>query len=125
MEKNKKKIVIIENNEDLVEILRDNLLDEEFLVFTITKSHDALNFLKKEDRVDIVITDLGMPVIGDCELLEQLSLLKSQKHFAMVVMTGDQDFDQEEAKKRGCDAFLLKPFGLEQMLGTVSGLLKN
>ncbi len=102
------KILVVEDNQELREILTEDLADAGIEVFNVADGYAALDFLKKES-VDVVITDLKMPKIDGVGLR---SLAKDQGILGVklwFVYTGHVDISPDEIKELGFDEILYKP----------------
>lgn len=104
-------LVLVEDNENLREQLKDNLSDM-FNVQDFPQAQEALQYVQM-NRTGIVLTDI---MLGG---LDGLMLCKSIKEFSknsipVVIMTGvDNTQKQSESYHAGADAFLQKPFTFE------------
>ena len=115
-----KKILVVDDNEDLAFTLRMVLEEEGFDVISAKDSQDGyLTYL--EFKPDIVITDIQMPGENGLELMDHI-----RKHNPMVrtiYMSGDLDSylsPLEEEKKRYPVGLLEKPFSKVELMGLLS-----
>ena len=112
-----KKILIVDDNLNMASLLSDVL--EVFSCQTIQASNgeEALRFLK-EEKFDLVITDLRMPKMNGIDLLQATK--ESYPNLPVVVITGYKlEAPQEAIVYQAADGFLAKPFkvqDVEQML---------
>ncbi len=84
---------------------------------------EALNVMKN-NWIDIVFTDLNMPVMDGFEFVEKLSAVTSSADTPVVVVSSNRDPKQIEAlKARGVNAYLTKPFTPEGLREVVIDLL--
>jgi CheY-like chemotaxis protein len=81
-----------------------------------TDGHEALACIK-EFRPQLVLTDLGMPVMDGLELIQRLRSNPSTAHVPVVAITADPS-NQAEVKARAAGAvdFVIKPIDLSTLL---------
>jgi two-component system cell cycle sensor histidine kinase/response regulator CckA len=120
MEK-KLQILIIDDSKETVEGLK-SFLDRRYEVYTACNGLEGLKaFEEKEEKPDLVITDLILPLISGVGLI---SLLKKQSpEVPIIAMTGWGKEPREMAIQAKADKILMKPFDLEDLDRSVSGLL--
>ena len=119
----KPRILLIDDSEATVEGLRNYLLPR-FDVVTACNGLEGLKvFEEKENRPDLVITDLVMPLVSGIGLI---SLLKKQSPGTPIIaMTGWGKHPQELATEVNADTILMKPFDLEELDQSMDKLLVN
>jgi two-component system, chemotaxis family, chemotaxis protein CheY len=80
----------------------------------------------KSNRLDLVITDLNMPVMNGLELIRALRALPALLGLPIVFLTTESnDVVKQEAKKAGATGWITKPFKQEQLLAVVSKLVRS
>ncbi|MFA5479209.1 MAG: response regulator [Candidatus Muiribacteriota bacterium] len=83
----------------------------------------ALEVLSKE-KIDIVFTDLNMPVMTGEEMVEKISEIDSLKKIPVVIVTSKgSDVLKNEFEKKGVKFFLTKPFTPEDICDIINELL--
>ena len=93
-------------------------------VMRAQNGQDALELYKKnQDRIDVILLDMIMPVMGGGETFDRI---KEMNAGARVLLSSGYSMEGEarEIMKRGCDAFIQKPFRLEQLsrkIGEIMG----
>ena len=104
------RILIVDDDPRILDLLRDSLLDLSFEVFTATSALEALKFNFLE--IDCIITDIMMPDMNGVEFIESL---ESQGHRKMLFfITGYTDFSREKLAKLNPRAIIFKPFDVEE-----------
>ena len=91
---NKKNILIVDDEKDILEILSYNLIKENYNVITSTNGADAL--LKVNKELDLIILDVMMPKMNGFEFLE--AYRKDFENQAPVVVITGADLDEEDKK---------------------------
>jgi DNA-binding response OmpR family regulator len=114
-------ILLIDDSKETVDGLK-SFLDLKYEVSTACNGLEGLKaFEENEKKPDLVITDLVLPLISGYGLI---SLLKKQfPEVPIIAMTGWGKEPSEIAKEAKADKILIKPFDLEDLDQSVSGLL--
>ena len=118
------RILIVEDDEPLRALLEEILQTASYAVTTASNGHQALRCLKDE-RFDLVITDLVMPGLDGTELIRHIRA--DQPDLPVVAVSGagrDANLYLRIAEKLGASALLSKPFRMRAVLDTVADCLK-
>jgi len=120
IEKLKKlKLLFVEDEEDLIEIITDTLNKLEASFLTAKNGEEALDVIKQNSDIDVVITDLNMPIMSGLELIEKLNEDNFDK--PIIVMSAHTEIDYiNKAKEFGVDNYLLKPFDFIKFIDLVT-----
>jgi len=107
--KSRARILVVDDEELLRRMLRQILLREGYgAVVGVSDGETALARLRQE-RFDIMITDVRMPLMSGLELLVQVK--QEFPKISVIVMTGFGDIHTpDEAKNLGADEYVTKPF---------------
>lgn len=121
MDKDKKSILIIEDDTALRKVLNDKLTDEGFIVFEAVNGVEGLK-LAKENHPSVILLDIFMPIMDGVTMLGKLRSLDAWgKHVLVLVLTNSIDA-QTIAKVSGLGAtdFLIKSeWSLEALVGRI------
>jgi len=94
--------------------------------FSVLEGGNGQEGLKHLDgkRVDLIITDLNMPVMDGISMLKQLRA-KPQYKFTPVLMltTESQEAKKQEGRAAGATGWIIKPFNLPQLLQVIKKLV--
>ncbi len=117
------RVLLIEDNEDLVFGLRNNLEVEGHTVRIALDGREGLR-LARERTDDLVILDLMLPGLGGFEVLS--AIRKNDPRLPVLILTarGEQE-DKVRGLKLGADDYVTKPFGLMEVLARVEALLRR
>ena len=119
-----KKILVVDDELGIRELLRDILIDEGFEIFVAENATEARE-LKKSKMPDLILLDIWMP---DCDGITLLKEWVNEKFMTspVVMMSGHGTIDTAlEATKIGAFDFLEKPITLQKLLKTVNEALKH
>ena len=118
-------LLIVEDNPGLREYLGLVLCDT-YHVRLAENGAVALQMLAEVPAVDLVLSDLMMPVMDGYELLEKLKADDATRHLPFLMLTARAEpTDRLRALRLGVDDYLTKPFEEEELLVRIANLLKN
>lgn len=118
----KKRVLVADDEQHIVSILRIALEAEGFEVFSAADGEEAMTVFG-EKMPDIVILDIMLPKVDGWQVL---SFIKASKNKCPVVMLSAKDTfsDVDKSLNAGADAHLFKPFDIGRVLGKLKQLLK-
>ena len=120
----KKNILIVEDNPEILSYISQSL-SSRFNCQKASNGQEAL-VLVKENIPDIIITDIMMPVMDGIDMIKTLKEDFTTSHIPIVVLTAKSATeDQIETYNEGIDAYIVKPFNVEQLKAIVDNLLKK
>ncbi len=101
------------------------LREEGFEVVSLTDGNAAMLRLADVDP-DLILADVFLPGKSGFELCRHVKSQPRFKHVRVVLTAGLlEPFDEEEAKRAGCDAILKKPFEASKVVSTIDPLVKE
>lgn len=125
----KLKIMVVDDDKDVCEYLRQLLTEEGFKVKATTDSTQVIGFLKK-DRYHLILLDLKMPKLGGLELMRQIRKMDSD--IIVIILTAYPSVESAvETMKQDAFDYLQKPFKVEELREVITnavrakGLLTN
>jgi CheY-like chemotaxis protein len=111
----RKTILVVDDtefNRDLVV----QLLEEDYDIIIAENGADALDQTQKR-RPDLILMDLGMPVMDGWEATRRLKADDDLRHIPVIAVTSHAMVgDEIEARKAGCDDYLPKPIDEDLLL---------
>ncbi len=117
------KILIIDDERRIVEILEKFLIYEKFEVSKAYDGREGLDLLKR-DAPDLIILDEKMPGMGGANFIKEMK--KVRKSIPVIVLTGSINLSQfEQAKKPKYKHLLYKPVRLVELLKVINEVLKR
>ena len=125
MQKEKIKILIVDDEPDILEILKLNLQNEGYKVSTAENGKKAL---KKADKInpDLIVLDLMMPIMDGIETCERLRLDSRYKNTLIMFLTARaEDYSQIAALDVGADDYITKPVKPRVFLSKIKSLLRR
>lgn len=106
----KKKILLIEDEKLLSELLRKKLEKEEYEVETAANGEEGLEILKKLDpKPDLILLDIIMPKMGGFEVMEEIRKDEKLREIPVIIISNSgQPVELDRAKKLGAKDWLIK-----------------
>jgi len=125
VKKNKFKILIVDDEPDIIEILQFNLENEGYQVFSAANGKEALKVA--EMRIPhLIILDLMMPVMDGIETCERLRMDKKfNNSLIMFLSARGEDYSQVAAFESGADDYVTKPIKPRILNSKVKALLRR
>ena len=119
-----KKILIVEDNQDIVRILQKRLKDNDFSVDVAERGYSALGFLRNEESPDAIILDLMLPERSGMDLL---SSLKSKWPMTEIfIFSAHEEYKTQLALyKEYITAFFCKSDGMDNLIAAKKEALKD
>lgn len=122
--KSKAMILVVDDEPQVADTLRDLLEYEGFKVETAENGRQALDRLTSGHRFDLVITDMKMPEMDGLELLKRIQKLR--KNLPVIVLTGYATLKNGlQAIKEGVYDYVSKPFSVDLLISVVHQALKD
>jgi two-component system KDP operon response regulator KdpE len=118
---NATRVLVIEDDPNIVDLVRSNLLVRGFEVL-VSDGEDAVQ-LVRDDAIDIVLLDLNLPKHAGHDLCRQIREISSVG--LIIVSARTQEHDKVRALNLGADDYLTKPFGVDELLARMSATLRR
>jgi DNA-binding response OmpR family regulator len=117
------KILVVDDEEHIVMILKDSLEFSGFQVITALDGQEALLAVEKETP-DLVVLDIGMPKLDGWEVCRRLKSNEKTKDVPVIILTAyAQTSDQKKGASLGADRFITKPCDLTYLVEEINALL--
>ena len=117
-------LLVVEDNVELL-MLMTQLLSSKYHVKTATNGKEALEIIHKEE-LDIIISDVMMPVMDGLELTQQLKNDPNYQHLPIILLTAKtQEENRAEALQLGADSYVTKPFKLSDLELRINNIVEN
>jgi len=122
---NKTKILVVDDEPNIVQTLQDRLEMNEYIVVTAGNGKDGLNAALKE-MPDIILLDVIMPIMDGHEMLEALRRHPDGKDIAVIMLTArSQTKDIARANACGIEDYIVKPFDLSELLEKIESIVES
>lgn len=120
---NKKKILIVEDEESLLKLESILLISKGFEVKGVANGRAALEAVA-EDKPDLVLLDIMLPEIDGFEVCRQLKSDPATRHIPVIMLTAKKSReDMVRGEKVGADWYITKPFKSAMVIETIQRFL--
>ena len=117
-------ILLVEDNSELL-MLMSSLLSPHYQVLTASNGEKAQKIIQASS-LDVIVTDVMMPVMDGIELTKWIKESENYSQLPVVMLTAKtQDIDRNEGYRAGADAYLTKPFKLEDLQLRIDNIIAN
>ena len=117
------KILLVDDDADILELLEYNLLKENFLLAKATNGKEAIA-AAKSFQPHLIIMDVMMPEMDGISATESIRIRKNDVPILML-SAKNTSHDRVLGLKKGVDDYLTKPFNLEELLLRVEKLIEK
>jgi two-component system cell cycle response regulator DivK len=119
-----KSILVVEDQEDNRQILRDLLSTGDYELIEAENGQEALDALATK-RPDLILMDIQLPVMDGYEATRRIKANPDWKSIPIIVVTSYAlSGDAEKARAAGCDDYVTKPYSPRQLLAKIREFLK-
>ena len=121
----KEKILIVDDEKDIVELVQYNLQKEGYRVISAYNGEDALELIKKH-LPNLIILDLMLPGIDGLEICRILKKDSLTSNIPIIMLTAKgEEADIVVGLELGADDYVTKPFSVRQLLARVRAVLRR
>ena len=116
------KILIVEDDKTLLDVLKYNLIKEGYHVVTATDGIQAIEIARSE-KPDFVILDIMLPSLDG---LEVCRILRKETTVPILMLTArSEEVDKVVGLELGADDYMTKPFSLKELLARVRAMMRR
>ncbi len=122
MNKGKAKVLIVDDEEDICEILAFNLKSEGYTTLTVNSAEEGLKVL--DDSIHIILLDIMMGGMSGYHFAEKI---RKQGYSQAIIFITAKDSENEMLTgfSLGADDYITKPFSIKEVLARVNAVLKR
>ena len=119
-----KSILVVEDQEDNRQILRDLLGASDYEMVEAETGQEAIDAVAKK-KPDLILMDIQLPVMDGYEATRRIKANPDWKSIPIIVVTSYAlSGDAEKARAAGCDDYVTKPYSPRQLLAKIREYLK-
>ncbi len=120
-----RKILIIEDDADIVDLLRFNLEKEGYKVFSASTGEAGFT-ITQEEKPSLVVLDLGLPGIQGLELCRLIKQKPGISSTAIIILTAKGlESDVVAGLELGADDYITKPFRIRELIARIRAVLRR
>ncbi len=125
MKETAKKILIVDDEEDILEVISYNLSREGYKVICIASGEDALKKIRFE-LPNLIVLDLMLPGLDGLEVCKELKNGPETSHIPIIMLTAkDEESDIVTGLALGADDYITKPFSPRVLIARVKAVLRR
>ena len=117
-----KRILVVEDQDDLRGVLRDLFTSSGYTVIEAADGATGIA-MAKSDRPSIILMDIQMPLIDGYEAIRQIKADPNLTSTPIVAVRSFAMNDEEKARAAGCNEYVTKPYSPIQLLRMIRGYL--
>lgn len=117
-------VLVVEDNSDLLHMVISNI-QHQYKTYSAMNGIEALDLLNKEE-VDIIITDVVMPLMDGIEFTQAVKQNIKISHIPIIMLTARYSSEHKiQGFEAGADAYMIKPFDVNVLLANMNSLVRN
>ncbi len=121
----KEKILIVDDEEHIVELLKFNLLNAGYDIYTANDGIEAVKIAKAE-KPGLVLLDLMLPGIDGFDVCKEIKRDNDMKKTSIIMLTAKgEELDKILGLELGADDYITKPFSVRELLARVKAVLRR
>ncbi len=121
----KEKILIVDDEEHILELLDFNLKNAGYETFTATDGIEAVKTAKQE-KPNLILLDLMIPGIDGFDVCKEIKKDKDMKNTSIIMLTAKgEELDKILGLELGADDYITKPFSVRELLARVKAVLRR
>jgi two-component system alkaline phosphatase synthesis response regulator PhoP len=125
MKKKEIRILLVDDEQDILEIVGYNLSQEGYNIFTASNGKEAIQVAKKE-LPHLIIMDVMMPEMDGIEACEQIRKMPELSNVIITFLTArSEDYSQVAGFEAGADDYIAKPIKPKVLVSKVKALLRR
>ena len=116
-----KRILTIDDSRTIRDMLNLTLSEAGFEVLQAVDGEDGIDVLEKQERVDVVITDINMPKMDGYGVIRHIRGQSRYNGMPVLVLTTESEKDKRNvAREAGATGWMVKPFDPERLIATIN-----
>jgi CheY-like chemotaxis protein len=119
-----RKCLLVDDNKDVLTYLQNVLSDTGVTILTARSGYEAIEIVKTNPDIDVVLLDMQMPEMNGIEATREIR--KISNNLPIIAQTAFIfEDDKDIILEAGCDACLFKPIRKEHLLTVMGGFIKS
>ncbi|SHJ17592.1 two component transcriptional regulator, winged helix family [Malonomonas rubra DSM 5091] len=121
----KKTVLVVEDEEDILALLHFNLVKAGYQVECASDGEEGLRKIA-EKQPDLILLDLMLPGIGGLDICRQLRLEEATAKLPIIMLTArGEEADVVQGLELGADDYMTKPFSIKVLLARIQTVLRR
>ena len=119
------KVLVVEDNPDILELVAYNLESQGFEVVRTSTGENALAQIKAK-KIDLVVLDLMLPGINGLDVCRKIKQTETTRHIPVILLTAkSEDVDIISGLEIGADDYITKPFSPKVLIARARAVLRR
>jgi two-component system KDP operon response regulator KdpE len=115
-------ILVVDDEPQIRRVLRATLTGHGYIISDAKNGEEALDSIRKQ-RPDLVLLDVNMPGMGGIEACREIRRISDAPIIMLTVRSAERD--KVSALDAGADDYVVKPFGIEELLARIRAALRR
>jgi phosphate regulon transcriptional regulator PhoB len=121
----KGKILIVEDDRDILEMVEYNLREEGYATVSALNGEDGVNLARRE-RPDLIILDIMLPVMDGFEVCRALKSAEATARIPIIILSAkSQETDKVVGLELGADDYVTKPFSPRELIARIRAIMRR
>jgi len=122
----KEKILIVDDEKEIIELIKYNLEKANFNVISAKSGGEALDLIDSKPSINLIILDVMLPGIDGLEILKKIKKSEKTKNIPVIMLTAKgEESDIVAGLKLGADDYITKPFSVKVLIERVKTILRR
>jgi len=122
----KEKVLIIDDEKDIVELIKYNLEKSGFSVMSAKSGGEALDIIDTKPSLKLIILDIMLPGLNGLEILKRIKKDKGIQGIPVIMLTAKgEESDIVAGLRLGADDYITKPFSVKVLVERVKAILRR
>ncbi|MGO1370528.1 MAG: response regulator [Senegalia sp. (in: firmicutes)] len=122
---NNKKILVVDDEENIVELIKYNLKNNGYDIITAFDGEEAYIKAIKENP-DLILLDIMLPMLDGIEVCKKLKKNKQTENIPIIMLTAKtEETDKVLGLEIGADDYITKPFNIRELIARVKAVLRR
>ena len=121
----KSKILIVEDDRDILEMVEYNLQESGYATVSALNGEDGVNLARRE-RPDLIILDIMLPVMDGFEVCRALKRKEVTARIPIIILSAkSQETDKVVGLELGADDYITKPFSPRELIARIRAIMRR
>jgi two-component system, OmpR family, KDP operon response regulator KdpE len=116
-------VLVVDDESQIRRVMRTALAAHGYTIIEARNGEEALRHVRDQERLDLVILDLNMPEMDGIEVCREIRLASNVPIIMLTVRSAEKD--KVRALDAGADDYVVKPFGMEELLARIRAALRR
>lgn len=120
-----KRILVVDDEEHILELIKFNLEREGYEVVLCDNGEDSISIIR-EEKIDLVVLDLMLPGMDGSEVCSKIRGVEKFKTLPIIMLTAKgKEEDRISGLELGADDYITKPFSVRELIARIKAVLRR